>query len=97
VGLSEQVNVAEPSSDAKVNVGRGLLTTPAGPDSIDTVGGAVSTANVLDAGVGSAPPDASLARTRKVWAPSGSSVNARGEAQGANGAASRLHAKRAAG
>ncbi len=66
MGPSEQVNVEEVSADAKVKVGRGLLTAPAGPDSIDTVGGAVSTANVRDAGVGSTAPDTSLARARKV-------------------------------
>jgi hypothetical protein len=73
-----------------------LLTAPGGPDSMDTVGGAVSTANARDAGVVSTMPDASLARTRKVCAPSGSSVSARGDLHGANGAASRLHANRAA-
>jgi hypothetical protein len=61
--LSAQANVAEGCGEENANVGRGLLVGPVGPDSIDATGAWVSTTKLLDAGVGSAIPAPSRART----------------------------------
>ncbi len=65
--------VAISSFDEKVNVADVLLARSAGPASIVVSGAVVSTVQSWLAGVGSALPAASMARTSKAWAPSGSS------------------------
>ena len=52
---------------------------------------AVLTVNVADAGVASALPSASVARTAKVWVPSASASVVNGVVQAANAAVSRRH------
>ncbi len=61
-----------PSVEEKAKVGRWMLVAPAGPESIEIGGAVVSTVKLLEAGVGSAVPKVSRARTSNVWAPSAS-------------------------
>lgn len=68
---SRHSNEAAPGP-LKAKLGVVSLTRPLGPESIDVSGAVVSIVKLTAAGVGSVLAAASVARTRKLWAPSGS-------------------------
>ncbi len=70
----EHCTVAPASPGWKPKVGVASLVRPAGPESIPTCGAVVSTLQAKLAGVWSALPALSIARTSKLWAPSGREV-----------------------
>src|SRR5439155_1341806 len=72
--------------------GKGVLGS-AGPLEIEVSGGVVSTVQLAVAGVGSALPALSVARTRKPWLPSARPLYACGLVQAVKAAPSRLHWK----
>ena len=73
-------------------------TVPAGPESIaGSGGGAVSTVKARLAGLASALPAWSIARTSNVWAPSARAAIVSGELQAAKAPASTRHWKVAPG
>src|SRR5688572_20551966 len=82
----------EPGSGAE-NEKVGVLSSvgPVGPPSIAVSGGLVSTVKARSAGEASTFPDASVARTRKVCAPSPSGAVVCGAPQAANAPPSTLH------
>ena len=63
-----------PASALKPKVGVGSLVRPSGPESIARVGGVMLTVHPKLAGLPSALPAASTARTSKLWEPSLSSA-----------------------
>ena len=80
-----------PLSPVKVNDAVVEATVPLGPPVTVVSGAVVSTVNVREAGVASALPAASLARTEKVCEPSPSPVRSFGDVQAAQAPASSLH------
>jgi len=70
-----------------VKVGAGLFVSPAGPESIDTAGGVVSTTNDCPCAV-PVFPSPSLAMTLKVCEPSARAGAVKGEEQDENASAS---------
>ena len=91
---SEHSNVEPASSDENVNVPPVAVVGLSGPLSIVVSGGVVSsTRQARSAGVGSALPAASTARTARVWSPSATSVSSYGVVQAANGPPSSEHSK----
>ena len=75
-------NVA-PASDVNANDADSTLIVPVGPVVIVVSGATVSTVNERVAGVASVLPAASVARTENVYAPSASTVYARGDVHAA--------------
>ena len=72
-----------------------LLVSAVGWVSIWVLGAVVSTDQVNDAGLASAFPALSTARTSKLWEPSPSPLSSRGEEHGAKAPASSLHSNEA--
>ena len=62
----------------------GVVGGPAGPESIWVSGGTVSTVKLREAGWGRCWPASSVARTSKLWGPSGSGPVPKGELQAAS-------------
>src|SRR5436853_442110 len=84
-----------PGSEAKASVGRAfeMCASVPGPDEMAVSGAVRSTTKVRVAGGGSVFVAASMARTAKVCAPSGSLASWSGELQLANGPLSSEHSK----
>jgi hypothetical protein len=89
---SEHANVASVSVAVNVKLALPLVVVAGGPDAIAVSGATVSTVNVRVAGVPSAFPAASVARTEKVCDPLPSDAAVTGEEQAAKSAPSSAHA-----
>ncbi len=83
------------SGAAKPNAASRSRTSPEGPLATTGAGGTRSTVQRNSAGLGSALPAASSARTRSTWSPSVRPDNVVGDVQGAHEPASSRHSKRA--
>ena len=84
--MHSKVECASEEERVKLGVGSTVkcgLGPPLGPPIIAVLGRTVSTVKLRADGVGSMLEAASMARTRKVWGPSGSGLYDFGELQGA--------------